>query len=546
MLRPLSPRFLFGRPEFLPRLVLGLFCCLCCWFQITAGEPSRPNVLLILADDLGFADLGCYGSEIATPNLDRLAARGVKFTQFYNTARCWPTRSALLTGYYPQQIHMDPPQGLVPPWTRTLAHHLSALGYRSYHAGKWHVPGLPRTCQDGGFDHSYRLEDHDRNFNPRNLVLDDQKLPPVAAGSGYYTATAFADDTIRSLQSHAVQHPGQPFFAYLAFTTPHFPLQAPPEDIVRYRDRYLVGWEKIRAARFEKQRRLGLNLGPLSSPEPQLRAPSGPPGVEAKIDPGEVAYALSWESLNARQRQFQATKMAIHAAMVDRIDQEVGRVLNQLQAMGAWEQTLVFFLSDNGASAEMLVRGDGHDPAAEPGSAGSYLCLGPGWSTVANTPFRRHKIWVHEGGISTPLIAHWPAGLRARNGWSHNVGHVVDLVPTILELVGAPQVRASAEAPLFPGQSLAATLRGRSAGTARELFWHHENNRALRAGPWKIVSAPDDPMGWHLYNLAHDRGETRDLARSHAVRVRHLAARWQSLEEEFQRQAGPVVAKTSP
>ena len=189
-----------------------------------ADVPVRPNVLIILADDLGFSDLGCYGSDIATPNLDRLAAKGLRFTQFYNTARCWPTRSALLTGYYPQQIHMDPPRGRLPAWTRTLAHWLKPAGYRSYHSGKWHVNGAPRPVADGGFDHSYDLEDHDRNFNPTRILDDDRPLPPVAKDSGYYTTTAFADHAIRCLKEHAEHYAGQPFFSYLAFTVPHFPL----------------------------------------------------------------------------------------------------------------------------------------------------------------------------------------------------------------------------------------------------------------------------------------------------------------------------------
>ena len=516
-------------------------------FAVSApGIQARPNILIILADDLGYSDLGCYGGEIATPNLDRLAQQGLRFTQFYNTARCWPTRAALMTGYYPQQIRMDPPKGRAPEWTRTLPQLIKPLGYRSYHAGKWHISGVPRTCADGGFDHSYRLEDHDRNFYPRNLIEDDQKLSPIATNSGYYTATAYADRLIRYLKEHAEQHTAKPFFAYLAFTTPHFPLQAPPENIAKYKGKYLVGWDVIRRARHQRQRELGLLNCALSPPEPAIRAPSGKPGVEKDVDPGEVAFAVPWDSLTAEQKEFQATKMAIHAAMVDRLDQEVGRVLDQIKAMGALDNTAVFFLSDNGASAEILIRGDGHDRAAAPGSAGSYLCLGPGWSTASNTPFRRHKIWVHEGGISTPLIVSWPKGLAAHGDFRHETGHVVDFVPTILEIAGVSLDRSSADAPPFPGRSLVPALTQSQAQpsttpslqSSRWIFFHHEGNRAFREGDWKIVSSKIDDNQWSLYDLARDRAESNNLAERYPERVALMSARWQKLQEEFLSQAG--------
>jgi len=528
--------------------IIGVLLCLATWLggtRLVLAAAQKPNIVIILADDLGYSDIGCYGSEIATPNLDSLAKGGLRFTQFYNTARCWPTRAALLTGYYPQQIRMDPPQGRAPEWTRSLAQLLKPLGYRSYHSGKWHINGLPRTCADAGFDHSYRLEDHDHNFNPQNLQEDDRKLSPIPANSGYYTATAFADHTIRCLKEHAEKYAGQPFFSYLAFTTPHFPLQAPPEDIARYRDRYLTGWEAVRAERYRRQKTLGVLDCALSPPEPLIRAPSGELGVEKEIDPGEIAYALPWDSLTDTQKRFQATKMAIHAAMVDRLDRESGRVLDQIKAMGAFENTLVIFLSDNGASAEILVRGDGHDPSAEPGSAGSFLCLGPGWSTASNTPFRRHKIWVHEGGISTPLIVHWPKGIPARGELRHDVGHVIDLVPTLMEVAGLPSQEPPAGAPALPGRSLVPAFARDGAVNRDFLFWHHQGNRALRMGDWKIVSARDDADKWCLYNLAKDRAESNDLAATQADRLNQLATRWQELENRYRRDAGPAASPAS-
>lgn len=505
----------------------------------TAGAAPPPNILLIMADDLGFSDIGCYGGEIATPNLDALAADGLRFTQFYNTGRCWPTRSALMSGYYPQQIHMDPPRGRLPDWTALLPRRLQPQGYRSYLSGKWHIMGAPDPLADAGFDHAYVLDDHDRNFNPRGLREDGRPLPPVAKGSGYYTTTACADHAIRCLQEHAAQHAGRPFFTYLAFTVPHFPLHAPPEDIARYRDRYRAGWDVLRAERQQRLRTLGLFEGEPAVPEPAVRAPSGGPEVERKIGPDEVAYALPWASLSEAQQRFQSDKMAVHAAMVDRMDREIGRVLEQVRAMGAWTNTVILFLSDNGASAEILLRGDGHDPAAAAGSAESFLCLGPGWSSAANAPFRRHKIWTYEGGVSTPLIVHWPAGVAARGDRRRTVGHVVDVVPTLLELAGLPPV-AGPGAPALPGRSLAPALAADVGGPDAPVFFQHAGNRALRVGDLKLVSARDRSDAWELYDLSADRGEQHDLAAAQPDRVAELAAQWLALADQFVRDAGPV------
>lgn len=510
-----------------------------------ASAAPKPNVLVILADDLGYSDIGCYGSEIATPNLDGLAKNGLRFTQCYNTARCWPTRCALVTGYYPQQTHSDPRQGNFPAWTRTLPQLLKPLGYRSYHSGKWHVNGAPKPVADGGFDHSYDIEDHNRNFNPQQALLDDAPQPPVAKESGYYTSTAYADHAIRCLKEHAEKYPNQPFFSYLAFTVPHFPLQAPADDIARYRGRYAEGWEAARDARFKRQQAMGLASCGLSEVERQLGPPYHFPKDLDILGTNEVNRPLPWSSLTPAQRAFQADKMSVHAAMVDRMDREIGRVLDQLRAMGAFDNTLILFASDNGASAEMMVRGDGHDPQAAPGSAASFLCLGPGWSTVANTPFRRHKTWVHEGGIATPLIAHWPAGIAARNELRHDLCHVIDVVPTVLDLAGA-QPALPAGAPPLPGLSLAPAFAKDGAASHDSLFFSHEGNRALRVGSYKLVSAKRDGDAWSLYDLATDRGEQRDLAAAQPERVRDMAARWQALSEQFAKDAGPASPDAAP
>jgi arylsulfatase len=506
-----------------------------------SARSARPNVVIILADDLGYSDLGCYGGEIRTPRLDGLAAGGVRFTQFYNTARCWPSRAAILTGYYAQQVRRDEVPGVKsggdgtrPPWAKLLPERLRPLGYRSYHAGKWHVDGMPLA---DGFDRSYYLEDLGRYFHPRVLFEGDRRLPPVRPGSGYYDTAAIADRSIAYLADHAANHRDRPFFLYLAFNAPHFPLQAPPEDIARYRGRYAKGWEAVRADRWKRIQDLGLVRGRLSEVERDVGPPYHFPEALKLLGPGEVNRPLPWSTLTDEQRAFQVAKMEIHAAMVDRMDREIGRVLDQIRDMGAWDDTLILFLSDNGASAEIMVRDDGHDPAAPAGSAASHLCLGPGWSTVANTPFRRHKTWVHEGGISTPLIAHWPRGIAARGALRHHPGHVIDFVPTLLDAVGVPRpepVKAEGSnesIPLLPGKSLLPAFARDGSVTHEALWWDHEGNRAIRMGDSKLVAAKGKP--WELYDLAADRTETRDLAGQQPGRVRELAERWQRMHDGF-------------
>ncbi|UCF14851.1 MAG: sulfatase-like hydrolase/transferase, partial [Phycisphaerales bacterium] len=389
----------------------------------------KPNVLVIVADDMGYSDAGCYGGEIATPNLDALAAGGLRFTQCYSTGRCWPSRTSLLTGYYPQQVRMDPPRGRLPVWTRVIPHYLKPLGYRCYQSGKWHLMGARKAIADGGFDHSYILHDHDRFFNPKRHELDDENLAPVEEGTDHYVTTAIAEYAEDFLREHAEKHRDKPFYCYLAFTSPHFPLHALQKDIDRYRDKYHEGWDVIRKRRWKWLRKNGL----VNCALPPLDTDVIPGWNFSKeklgemIGPGEADRAVQWAALTDEQKRFQATKMAIHAAMIDRMDRGIGLVLDQIRKMGAFEDTLIFFVSDNGASAEQIIRGDMHDKSAAPGSARSYLCLGPGWSTASNSPFRLHKSWVHEGGVSSPLIIHWPAGIAARGELRHDPCHFIDI-----------------------------------------------------------------------------------------------------------------------
>jgi arylsulfatase len=488
---------------------------------------------------MGFSDAGCYGGEIHTPNLDRLARGGLRFTQFYNTARCWPSRASILTGYYAQQVRRDAMPGINgggnghrPAWARLLPELLHPLGYRSYHAGKWHVDGKVLA---GGFDRSYAVFDQDRYFNPREHFGDDRPLPAVPPESGYYATTAIAQHAIDMLAEHQAQHGRQPFFLYLAFTCPHFPLHALPQDIAIYRDRYRAGWDALRQERYARMREMGLVNCSLSRLEPDIVPGWNLPEeqLRARIGPGEVGRAVAWSSLTAEQQQFQPVKMSLHAAAIHRMDLEIGRVLAQLEAMGDFQNTLILFLSDNGASAEQIIRGDGHDRAASPGSAKTFLSIGPAWSSAANTPFRLHKSWVHEGGITTPLIVHWPQGIPGRGQLRHDPGHLIDLAPTILELAGGkwPETFAGQPMPAPPGKSLVPAFARDGSVTHEYFWWYHIGNRAIRAGDWKLVAAKDSP--WELYDLRADRSESHNLAAEHPEKVRELQQAWTRHAEEF-------------
>jgi arylsulfatase len=501
---------------------------------IAGSALAKPNFVIIFADDLGYSDAGCYGGEISTPNLDKLAAGGLRFTQFYNTARCWPSRGALMTGYYAQQIRRDAlpgvpggGQGIRPKWARLIPEMLRPLGYRNYHSGKWHIDGKQL---ENGFDRAYCAEDHNRNFNPQKHTEDDVNLPKVAPGGNYYSTTAITDYAIKYLKDHAANHADKPFFTYLCYIVPHFPLQAPAEDIAKYKNKYNVGWDAVREARYDRMKKLGIANCPLSTLEREVGPPYHFPDAFEKLGLGEARFPVPWRELSDAQRKFQADKMSVHAAMVHRMDTEIGRVVEQLRAMKALDDTLILFLSDNGASAEIMVRGDGHDPKAAPGSAGSYLCLGPGWSSAANTPLRRHKTWVHEGGIATSFIAHWPQGISARGELRHNPAHLIDIAPTIVELAGGKWTDG---APPSPGRSLAPAFAKDGAVSHDYLWWLHENNRAVRVGDWKLVSAEKQGGDWELYDLKTDRSETTNLAAKNPDKVKELSAVWEQRADEF-------------
>jgi len=533
----------YSRRDFLARSAAGAATLGWALARGTAAAEAtrrKPNFLVILADDMGYSDAACYGSEIKTPNLDRLAAKGIRFTQVYSTGRCWPSRACIMTGFYAQQVRMDPPKGRLPAWARVAPHYLKPLGYRCYHSGKWHVRAAPKPCKDGGFDRSYLIGDHDRFFYPKRHLEDDKPLPPVKPGSGFYLTSHIADHAIKCLREHADQHADKPFFEYLAFTCPHFPLHAIQEDIARYRGTYDVGWDVIRERRLARMRKMGIvhcALSPLQSRTiPGWNLPEAK--LKAAIGPGEAGWAVPWDTLTAEQKRFQATKMAIHAAMIDRMDQDIGRVLAQIEAMGQLDNTVVIFCSDNGASAEQIIRGDRHNKTAPPGSGPSYLCLGPGWSTAANTPFKLHKHWNHEGGIASPFIVCWPAGLKAQGKLRHNPGHFIDILPTLVDLAGAtpsPTWRGK-PCPPMEGRSLVPAFTKDGSVPRDALFFHHAGNRGLRIGDWKLVAAGRRGP-WELYDLATDRCESRNLAKQRPEKLRELIARWEALEKHFRQMA---------
>lgn len=481
----------------------------------------RPNIVLIMVDDMGYSDLGCYGGEIHTPNLDALAANGLRFTQFYNAARCCPTRASLLTGLYPHQagvggmVNPGPTpayQGYLNRKCVTLAEALRPAGYATYMSGKWHVgEEHPHWPMDRGFERHFGLVSGGMNyFDIRKAKRPDivrkfsyeneQKLPPA---EGFYATDAFTDYAVERIREHDSAE--KPFFLYLAYTAPHWPLHAHPEDIEKYADRYRDGWPALREERYRRQLDLGL-IKPEWALSPQDE------------------QAADWESLDHETKHLMARKMAIYAAQVDRMDQGVGKVVQALQAKGELDNTLILFLSDNGACHEGGPLGFDRDEGTggELGGVDSYQSYGLSWSNASNTPFRRHKHWVHEGGIATPLIAHWPAGIAEPGEQTDQTGHIIDIMPTLCEVAQAPYPRACEghEIQPTPGKSLVPVFEGRRREPHSILYWAHMGNRAIRTEEWKLVMEKESP--WELYDVQADRTELHNLAEQKPDTVKTL------------------------
>ena len=533
-----------------------------------AAAPRPPNVIVMMSDDSGYSDLGCFGGEIATPHLDALARGGVRFTQFYNTARCCPTRAALLTGLYPHQAgigHMMDDRGLdgyrgdLNRRSITLAEAVRPAGYRTYMVGKWHVTKKVRPDGDSdrhnwplqrGFDRFYgTIHGAGSFFDPNSLVRDNTLISPFAdpeyRPQQFYYTDAISDHAVRFVAEHTRDHPDRPFLMYVAHTAPHWPMHAKPADLAKYRGKYDAGYDAIRAARVARMRELGL-LDSRWTVAPQRGG--------------------AWADVT--DKEFELRGMEVFAAMLDCLDQGVGRLVAELRRTGQLDNTLVLFLQDNGGCAETLGRSrqnpgpreraaapslpplaadylqpdmipkqtrDGY-PMRQghgvlPGAGDTYVAYGEAWANVSNTPFREYKHWVHEGGISSPLIAHWPAGIPTarRNTLEPQPAHLIDLMATLLDVAGArypAEYRGERLTPL-EGVSLVPAFSGLPLGRKQPLFWEHEGNRAVRDGPWKLV-AKGATGPWELYDLEADRTETHDLAAREPARVRELAAAWET------------------
>ena len=500
---------------------------------------KRPNILLILNDDMGYSDIGCYGGEVQTPNLDRLARNGLRFSQFYNTARCSPSRASLLTGLHPHQTGIgiltydSGPEGYAGNLNRkcaTIPEALKPAGYRSYLSGKWHVSSNLVQPTDSwpmqrGFDDFYgTIIGAGSFYDPNTLTRRNENVEHEAREPGFFYTDAISDEAVKMLRAHQAQHADAPFFQYVAYTAPHWPLHAHPEDIAKYKGRFDEGWDTLREQRLER-----LVASGILDAQWKLtgRDPRQPPWTQAK------------------DQAWLANCMEVYAAQIDRMDQGIGRILAALQDMGRLDDTLVIFLADNGACAEdipenvtidelvnklMIARSHtrdgrvvrfGNKPDIAPGPEDTYQSYGQAWANLSNTPFRLYKHWIHEGGISTPLIFHWPEGIAQRGEIRHTPGYLPDIMATILDVSGAAYPQQLDGRSILPleGHSLKAAFAA-DLSERPPMFWEHEGNAAMRDGQWKLVR--EYPKDWELYDMQADRTETNDLAGKHPERVARM------------------------
>lgn len=531
---------------------------------LVSANARPPNIVLILADDMGYSDVGCFGGEIPTPRIDALAQGGIRFTQFYNTARCCPTRASLLTGLYPHQTGfgwmtvdqgLDGYRGELNRQSVTIAEVLRSSGYRTYLAGKWHVTShvTPTREEDKfnwprqrGFDRFYgTIHGAGSFFDPNSLTRDNAFISPYSDPeyftNDFYYTDAITDHAVRFIAEHARDHRERPFFLYVAHTAPHWPMHAREADIAKFKGKYDAGYDATRRARLARMKELGI-----IDPRWDLSPQSGG----------------AWNDVS--NPEFERRCMEVYAAMMVRLDDGVGQVMEALKRAGMDDNTLVIFLSDNGAAAETQGRRGAFQPRASaptlpplpadylqpdmipkqtrdgypvrsgygvlPGAPDTYVSYGGGWANVSNTPFREYKHWVHEGGISTPLIVHWPAGIPTsrRGTLETQPGHVIDLMATCVDLAGAvyPKTHHGYDIQPLEGVSLLPAVRGDRLARSQPIFFEHEGNRAVRDGQWKLVAKGPDGA-WELYDMETDRTEMNDLAAAHPEQVRRLAMAWE-------------------
>ncbi|MEI8401466.1 MAG: arylsulfatase [Alcaligenaceae bacterium] len=506
---------------------------------------KRPNILLILNDDMGYSDIGCYGGEIQTPNLDRLAQGGLRFTQFYNTARCSPSRASLLTGLHPHQTGIgiltydSGPEGYAGNLNQrcaTIAEVLKPTGYRTYLSGKWHVSSNLTQPTDSwplqrGFDEFFgTIIGAGSFYDPNTLTRGNTNAEAEARRPGFFYTDAISDEAVKFLQTHHTEHKDKPFFEYVAYTAPHWPLHAHEEDIAKYKGRFDSGWDTLREERLERLVRWGL-----LDPKWKLTG----------RDPSQPAWS------EAQNQAWLLRCMEVYAAQVDRMDQGIGRILAELERQGELDNTLVIFLADNGACAEaipeevtvdelvnklMIARSHtrdgavvhfGNNPELMPGPENTYQSYGTAWANLSNAPFRFYKHWAHEGGISTPLIMHWPQGISDRGDLRHTPGYLPDIMATILDVTKTayPSTLAGREILPLEGHSLQQAFKADLASRP-PMFWEHEGNAAVRIGHWKLVR--DYPNAWELYNLEEDRTELHNLARQKPERVAAMSLEYEA------------------
>ncbi len=547
-------------------VVLALLSMLVTWHSVCVlSADTRPNILLIMSDDMGFSDIGCYGSEIHTPNLDRMAANGLRYTQFYNGARCCPTRASLLTGLYAHQTgvgHMLGDRGLsgyrsgLNKNCVTIAEALTTSGYRTYMSGKWHVTThtKPEGPKDNwplqrGFEKFYgTIIGAGSFYDPHTLCRQNTFITPVNdpeyKPETYYYTDAITDNAVQFLNDHYNDSASEPFFMYVSYTAAHWPMHALPEDIKKYEGDYDAGYDFIRRRRFERMKQLGV-----IDQHTQMSPPSG-----------------NWET--TPHKEWEIKCMEVYAAMVDRMDQGIGKLLDTLEAKGSLENTLIMFLQDNGGCAEGFGRGEnvnanwlkaitdrtpmGKDelqptlwppmktrdglpvqggPGVMPGPADTYVAYGRNWANVSNTPFREYKHWVHEGGISTPFIVHWPARIKDSGSLRKQPGHLIDVMATCMEVSETTYPGQYNNRDIQPMEGV--SLLPNFLGTPIErdyIAWEHEANCAIRIGDWKLVRKGRMRTGelsaWELYDLGMDRSELNDLAGKHPERVQDMEKRW--------------------
>jgi arylsulfatase A-like enzyme len=490
-------------------------------------QPTRPNVIVILLDDVGFSDVGAFGSEIPTPNIDALAKGGLSFTQFYNSARCSPSRASLLTGTYPHQAGLGHLEGTDFPGAQglrsrlldrvvTMAEVAKSAGYYTAMAGKWHV-GMNHGVApwQRGFDHSAVTPFGELYFPnqpqpiAQNIFLDGEKVPtgsPRVGTGNWYSSDMFIDWQTKFFKQAESEH--KPFFLYMPFTAAHFPIMAPAEDVARFKGKYMQGWDAVRRARFEKQKKLGIIP------------------ADAEL-PGALEGSYDWNKLTPADHERFDTMMAVYAAAISRVDRAIGTLVARLKASGELDNTLILFMCDNGGNGESgpdgKLAGQG-----TPGSAQSVVWTGMNWATLQNTPFQYFKHFTEEGGIATPLIAYWPKGIAAAQRGTLNAtpGHLIDVMPTLVELSGATYPRTFNGHEIVPmqGRSMVPAFTGKPLTRDKPIFWEHEGNRAVRDGQWKLVSRFEQP--WQLFDISRDRAEMHDLAAAQPERVQKMAAQY--------------------